>query len=80
MTSDMIAERPLPEITELTEPFWTAVKARRLEIQRCDDCGTYRFPPEYGCAACSSTKYTWTLGIRMFCMRRRINVVGVYGR
>ena len=60
MTSDMIAERPLPEITELTEPFWTAAKARRLEIQRCDDCQTYRFPPEPGCAACSSTKYTWT--------------------
>ena len=60
MTSDMIAERPLPEITELTEPFWTATKAKRLEIQRCDDCQTYRFPPEYGCAACSSTNYTWT--------------------
>jgi len=60
MTSDMIAERPLPEITELTEPFWTAAKAHRIEIQRCDDCGAYRFPPEYGCAACSSMKYTWT--------------------
>ncbi len=60
MTSDMIAERPLPEITELTEPFWTAAKAKRLEIQRCDDCGTYRFPPESGCAACSSTNYSWT--------------------
>ncbi len=60
MTSDMIAERPLPEITELTEPFWTAAKAHRLEVQRCDDCDTYRFPPEYGCAACSSTNYTWT--------------------
>ena len=60
MTSDMIAERPLPEITELTEPFWTATKARRLEIQRCDGCQTFRFPPEYGCAACSSTEYTWT--------------------
>ncbi len=61
MTTDMIAERPLPEITELTEPFWTAAKAKRLEIQRCDDCGTYRFPPEYGCAACSSRNYSWTV-------------------
>ena len=60
MSSEMIAERPLPEITELTAPFWTAAKARRLEVQRCDDCGEYRFPPEYGCAACSSTSYTWT--------------------
>ncbi len=60
MTQDMIASRPLPEITDLTEPFWTAAKARRLEIQRCDDCGTYRFPPEYGCAACGSMNVTWT--------------------
>ncbi len=60
MTQDMIASRPLPEITDLTEPFWAAAKARRLEIQRCDDCETFRFPPEYGCAACGSMKATWT--------------------
>lgn len=61
MTSqDMIAERPLPEVTELTEPFWTGCKEHRLVIQRCDDCGTFRFPPEAGCAACSSLSSTWT--------------------
>ncbi len=60
MTQDMIASRPLPEITDLTEPFWTAAKARRLEIQRCDGCETFRFPPEYGCAVCGSLQFTWT--------------------
>ena len=55
----MIAERPLPEITPLTEPFWAAARARRLDIQRCDDCGAYRFPPEAGCHACSSTSTSW---------------------
>ncbi len=60
MTQDMIASRPLPEITDLTEPFWAAAKDRRLEIQRCDGCGTFRFPPEYGCAACGSMLATWT--------------------
>lgn len=56
----MIAQRPLPEITELTAPFWAALKERRLAVQRCDGCGAYRFPPEHGCAACASLEATWT--------------------
>ena len=60
MSRGVIAARRGPGITERTQPVWTAAKARRMEIQRCDDCGEYRFPPEYGCAACSSTAYAWT--------------------
>ena len=60
MAEDMIATRPLPEITPLTEPFWSAAKERRLVIQRCDDCGAYRFPPEPACVFCASPRATWT--------------------
>lgn len=56
---DMIAQRPLPEITPLTAPFWSAARERRLEIQRCDGCRTLRFPPEVGCFACGSMQATW---------------------
>ena len=56
----MIAQRPLPEITPLTEPFWSAAKERRLVVQRCDDCGAYRFPPEVACVYCGSMRSTWT--------------------
>ncbi len=55
----MIADRPLPEITPLTEPFWSAAKARRLVVQRCDDCGALRFPAEPGCYACGSLRSSW---------------------
>jgi uncharacterized OB-fold protein len=55
----MIAERPLPEITPLTEPFWSAAKQRRLVVQRCASCGTLRFPPEPGCYRCGSLKSSW---------------------
>ena len=58
--SEMITQRPLPEITPLTEPFWSAAKARRLVVQRCDECATYRFPPEVGCSHCGSPQATWT--------------------
>jgi uncharacterized OB-fold protein len=56
----MIAARPLPEITELTQPFWSAAKERRLVVQRCEECGTLRFPPEPGCYRCGSLRATWT--------------------
>ncbi len=55
----MLADRPLPEITPLTEPFWAAARERRLVMQRCDDCKAYRFPPEVGCYACSSMNSAW---------------------
>ncbi len=55
----MIADRPLPEITPLTQPFWSAAKERRLVVQHCDDCATLRFPPEPGCYQCGSLRSSW---------------------
>ena len=57
---EMIAQRPLPEVSELTETFWSAAKERRLVVQRCDDCGTLRFPPELGCYMCGSLRVSWS--------------------
>ena len=56
----MIVERPLPEITPLTEPFWTAAKSHQLVLQRCADCKAYQFPPEVACTACGSPNTAWT--------------------
>ncbi|MGB2693726.1 MAG: OB-fold domain-containing protein [Dehalococcoidia bacterium] len=56
----MIDQRPLPEVTPLTEPFWSAAREHRLVIQRCDDCAAYRFPPEIACVYCGSLRATWT--------------------
>lgn len=56
----MIAHRPLPEVTPLTKPFWSAAREHRLVIQRCDDCAAYRFPPEVACVYCASSRATWT--------------------
>jgi hypothetical protein len=60
MTQEMIAQRPLPAVTPLTEPFWAALRERRLVVQRCDGCGAYRFPPEVACFECGSRQATWT--------------------
>jgi uncharacterized OB-fold protein len=73
MTEEMIAVRPLPEVTSLTAPFWDAARDRRLVLQRCGSCERRRFPPEVGCPHCGSlaaewapvsgraTLYTWTV-------------------
>jgi hypothetical protein len=60
MTQDMVSERPLPQVTPLTEPYWAAARQRKLVIQRCDGCGKLRFPPELACFYCGSLKSTWT--------------------
>jgi uncharacterized OB-fold protein len=42
-------------------PMWKAMEAGRLELQRCDECGTVRYPPGPICPHCLSEKATWTV-------------------
>lgn len=52
-------EKFLPEIPPLHEPFWAALREHRVELQRCDRCGRFRFVPSELCA-CGSAEFTWT--------------------
>ena len=54
------ANKPLPTITDLTRPFWTAAKEGRLVLQKCDHCGTFNFHPKAWCINCGSRALTWT--------------------
>ena len=51
--------RPEPVATELSEPFWTACRERRLIVQRCTECGTRFFTPEVACTRCASFAWEW---------------------
>ncbi|HXG41910.1 MAG TPA: OB-fold domain-containing protein [Dehalococcoidia bacterium] len=53
------AQRPLPEVSPLTEPFWAGARDRVLLLQRCSRCHRFRFPPEHGCGYCGSPEFTW---------------------
>jgi len=55
----MAYEKLLPEITPLHRPFWDSIKAHAAELQRCDDCGAFRFIPTELCS-CGSARSTWT--------------------
>jgi hypothetical protein len=50
---------PLPAITDDTRPFWEACRRRRLAIQRCTACGTFRHLPSPVCFRCRSFAHTW---------------------
>src|SRR5262245_7781721 len=41
-----------PEVTEETEPFWTAAREGRLVVEGCSRCGAESFPPRGICRSC----------------------------
>ena len=51
--------KPLPVITQDSEPYWSAAKAHEFRMQRCTDCGKFRFPPTHACWYCLSTNTEW---------------------
>ncbi|RYF53433.1 MAG: Zn-ribbon domain-containing OB-fold protein [Comamonadaceae bacterium] len=57
--SESTADKPLPVITDLTRPFWTAAKHGRLVLQKCQQCGTFNFHPKPWCIECGSRALAW---------------------
>jgi uncharacterized OB-fold protein len=54
------AGKPLPQITDLTRPFWTAAKSGKLVLQKCGKCATFNFFPKPWCIECGSRDLNWT--------------------
>jgi len=53
--------RPLPEVTPVTEWFWSSGADGILRIQGCNDCGKLVHPPVPLCPACSSLSWAPTV-------------------
>ncbi|MDL4771507.1 Zn-ribbon domain-containing OB-fold protein [Actinomadura xylanilytica] len=54
-----LAQRPRPEPDRDSAPWWEAVRRHELTVQRCDGCGTLRFPARTVCNRCRSRAYAW---------------------
>ena len=52
-------QKPLPAIDELTRPYWEAAKRHELVLQKCQQCGHYRYPPGESCPSCLSDELDW---------------------
>lgn len=54
------AATPRPVMGLYDAPLWESVRARKLALQQCAACGTFRYPPGPTCAQCLSTEHVWT--------------------
>ncbi|ARU03931.1 hypothetical protein CCO03_03880 [Comamonas serinivorans] len=52
-------QRPLPQPTDLTRPYWEAAAMGELHLQRCGACGRWQFYPRPFCLACESGELHW---------------------
>lgn len=52
--------KPLPLIEPEAQPYWEALKAHTMKIQRCAECATWYFPPRTLCPSCLSDNVEWT--------------------
>jgi uncharacterized OB-fold protein len=41
------------------QPFWDSLRERSVKVQRCDECGAFRYVPKEICSRCYSASYTW---------------------
>jgi hypothetical protein len=54
-----LPERPHPDPEPLVRPFWDAVAAGRLDLQRCAACGRHVFYPRAICSHCGQGPLEW---------------------
>ncbi len=69
--SDVTSDRPGPYLAPglaaprpardgLDGPYWSGAREHVLRVQRCDDCGTFQWGPEWMCHHCMSFDVGWT--------------------
>ena len=54
-----MSERIVPSPVGPSAAFYRYLAQGELRLQRCGECGAWRHPPRYRCAACGSPDYTW---------------------
>jgi uncharacterized OB-fold protein len=50
---------PVPVTDDDTREFWEGCRKERLMVQRCRDCGHYRYPPRPMCPQCGGLDMNW---------------------
>ncbi len=51
--------KPLPRITPDSEPFWKALRERKLVLPYCRECAKPHLPPGPVCPFCFSGRLEW---------------------
>ena len=51
--------QPAPMRDGLDLPYWEGTREHQLRVQRCADCGTHQWGPDWMCHACQSFEVEW---------------------
>jgi uncharacterized OB-fold protein len=51
--------RALPVVEKDSAEWWAALHRHELVIPRCNDCGTWRWPPRAICGRCGSLEWSF---------------------
>ena len=54
-----MAEKSLPKINKIDQPFWKGAAEGKLLIQKCRACGKLQFFPRVVCVNCFSSDIEW---------------------
>ena len=54
-----MVDYPLPQVTDLTRPYWDALDQGYLAYQRCSACGNAWLPARQECPACLISGVRW---------------------
>ncbi len=57
--TDKSYNKPVPEPTPESRPFWDSLASGRLSFQKCGACGVIRHYPRPMCSACHSMATEW---------------------
>jgi uncharacterized OB-fold protein len=50
---------PVPELDQLSKPYWEGLLQGRLMVQCCSNCKSWQFGPEWICYQCHSFDLDW---------------------
>lgn len=53
-------DKPLPAITEENAPYYESLRRHAIQLQRCESCHAFRYPPSSHCPHCLSEAASWT--------------------
>ena len=56
---DQLPDKPRPEPSAMSQPYWNGLIEHRLMVQRCTNCGKRRHYPRPLCDACYSFDFAW---------------------
>lgn len=55
----MTYDKPLPEPTPESMPFWDGLREHKIIMPKCHQCSEYIFYPRAICPNCSSSEFSW---------------------